>query len=144
MHHTYVLISHVCQLCIPIPFLWSSHLPYAIEWSTVRPPITLYCKCFGLTVGEDVHDLRLPSVSRIPDIHIMVWILCHLLSLVYSDITCIYFIVSLLYVLWLASLQLRIALHHPCSPPCVFLFIVSALYYLVILNSEVLAHAGAV
>src|SRR5258708_13745810 len=97
-YYVKLLISRVRQLRIPIPFSWSSHPPYAIEWSTVGPPVTLYCKCFGLTVGEDVHDLRLPSVSRIPDIHVTVWISCHLLSLLYSNITCSYFIVSLLFI----------------------------------------------
>src|SRR5258708_8451384 len=57
------------------------------------------CKCFGLAIGEDVYDLWLPSVSRILDIDDMVWILCHLPSLVLSFIICIYFFFSLSYIL---------------------------------------------
>ena len=34
----------------------------------------LYCECFSLAIGEDVYDLRLPSASRIPDMHVTVWI----------------------------------------------------------------------
>ena len=118
MHYTYVLISRVRQLRIPIPISWSSRPPYAIVWSSVGPRITLYCKCFGLTVGEDVYDLRLPSVSRIPDIQVTVWI-----SSIFGSFSLYFFV----YVLRLASLQLSVALHHPHSPPCVFLFLVSAL-----------------
>ena|SRR5258708_4716742 len=64
------------------------------------------CKCFSLAIGEDVYDLQLPSVSRIPDIDVMVWISCHLPSSVLSFIICIYFFFSLSYVLQLCS---------PCS-----------------------------
>src|SRR5258708_17391644 len=64
------------------------------------------CKCFGLGVGEDVYDLRLPLVSRILDIDDTVWISCRLPSLVLSFIICIYFFFSLSYVLRLCS---------PCS-----------------------------
>jgi len=134
--------SRVRQLRIPIPISPSRPPYYAIAWSSVGPRVTLYCKRFGLTVGEDVYDLRLPSVSRIPDIHVMVWISCHHPSLVFSDITCIYSCVSLFCVLRFASSQLSVALHHPHSPPCIF-----PLYLCcnpVVLNSEVPAHAGAV
>src|SRR5258708_39968376 len=57
------------------------------------------CKCFGLGVGEDVYDLRLPLVSRILDIDDTVWISCCLPSLVLSFIICIYFFFSLSYIL---------------------------------------------
>ena len=75
------------------------------------------CKCFSLAVGEDVYDLRLPLVSRIPDIDDMVWISCHLPSLVLSFIICIYFFFSLSYVLWLclpcsASILLNLQFSH--------------------------------
>src|SRR5258707_5402917 len=103
MQYTYVLISRVRQLRIPIPISWSSRPPYAIVWSSV---------------GEDVYDLRLPSVSRIPDIQVTVWI-----SSIFGSFSLYFFV----YVLRLASLQLSVALHHPHSPPCVFLFLVSAL-----------------
>src|SRR5258708_9542007 len=117
MHYTYMLISCICQLCIPIPILWSSCPLYAIVWSSVGPCVMLYCKCFSLTVGEDVYDFWLPLVSRILDIHFTVWISCYFLSLVHSDIMCIYFFVSLFYVLQLASLQLSIEICQTFGSP---------------------------
>src|SRR5260221_1591234 len=53
------------------------------------------CKCFGLAVGEDVYDLRLPSVSRIPGIHVTVWISCWTVHLWFSIIAFVYISFSL-------------------------------------------------
>src|SRR5258707_12443951 len=81
--HAYVLISSLHQPHTLIPTSWFLHLLYTMC------RITLYCKCFGLAIGEDVYDLQLPLVSRIPDIDVMVGshAICHhwfsLLSFVY-------------------------------------------------------------
>ena len=133
--HAYVLISSLHQPHTLIPTSWFLHLLYTMCC------ITLYCKCFGLAIGEDVYDLQLPLVSRIPDIDVMVGshAICHhwfsLLSFVYisSSLCPMYYDFACP------------ALHHP--PPSLFsswCFSPFLYLYPVVLNSEVLAHAGAV
>ncbi len=69
MHDTCVLISHICQPCIPNDLLCP---PYA-TWSFFSCLTVI--STFGLVVGGGVYDLQFPSVSRIPDVLIMVQIL---------------------------------------------------------------------
>src|SRR5258708_11141910 len=88
----------------------------------------LYCKCFGLAVGEDVYDLRLPSASRIPDLHVTVWISWQFSIFGFLISLCIYLVFSLSYVQRPLSSLLSVTLLHPRSPPCVPLY--SLLYFL--------------
>ena len=68
MHDTCVLISHICQPCIPNDL---SCPPYA-TWSFFSCLTVI--STFGLVVGGGVYDLQFPLVSRIPDVLIMVQI----------------------------------------------------------------------
>jgi len=78
------------------------------------------CKCFGLAVGEDVYDLQLPSVSRIPDIDNTVDLM---LFAIFGSLFYHLYIFHLLSVLCTTTLLtlLCVTLLHPHSPPDVFL-----------------------
>ena len=89
----------------------------------------------GLTISEGVHDLWLPSASRIPNIDIMVWVSCsrgmsHFLILApfpFQIILCIFFLFPVLCVTPPSITALPSSI--PLSPPvCFYVTFVSSLF----------------
>ncbi len=133
--HAYMLISSLHQPCTPIPTSWFSHLPYTI------------C-CIMLYVSVSV--LPLVKMFMIFSYHqwvgsqtLMLWCGSHAICHLQFSLLSFVYISSSLCPMYYNFAHPALC-HPPPSPFSSWYFSASLYLYLVILNSEVLAHAGAV
>ncbi len=119
-----------CMHCPTYQLCCASVMPGLVNPRIVMPrPWLTSCSnvSIGLTISEGVHDLWLPSVSRIPNIDIMVWVSCsrgmsHFLIFgPFSFSNHIMYIFSFPCPMCYTSIHHSITLLHSPFSPCVFL-----------------------
>src|SRR5258708_29224968 len=127
-----------CMHCPTYQLCCASVMPGLVNPRIVMPrPWLTSCSnvSIGLTISEGVHDLWLPSASRIPNIDIMVWVSCsrgmsHFLILApfpFPIILCIFFLFPVLCVTPPSITALPSSI--PLSPPvCFYVTFVSSLF----------------